>query len=157
VTGAVRVAKPGASRRWAAAVIDVVVVVAFVAIGRASHHHADSVGGFLGTFWPFAAGLVAGWVVLGRVSAGGPAAGRPGAGRPAAGRLDGPRWAPETLRAGVAITVVTVAVGMVLRVIAGQGTAAPFVAVSLGFIGAFVLAGRGFLAAVSRRRLAPHG
>lgn len=152
MTGAVRVAKPGASPRWAAAVIDVVVVVAFVAIGRASHHHAESVGGFLGTFWPFAAGLVAGWVVLGRVSAGGPAAGRP-----AAGRLDGPRWAPETLRAGVAITVVTVAVGMVLRVIAGQGTAVPFVAVSLGFIGAFVLAGRGFLAAVARRRLAPHG
>lgn len=152
MTGAVRVAKPGASPRWAAAAIDVVVVVAFVAIGRASHHHAESVGGFLGTFWPFAAGLVAGWVVLGRVSAG-----RPAAGGPAAGRLDGPRWAPETLRAGVAITVVTVAVGMVLRVIAGQGTAVPFVAVSLGFIGAFVLAGRGFLAVVARRRLAPHG
>lgn len=147
MTGAVRVAKPGASPRWAAAVIDVVVVVAFVAIGRASHHHAESVGGFLGTFWPFAAGLVAGWVVLARLSAG----------RPAAGRPDGRRWAPETLRAGVAITVVTVAVGMVLRVIAGQGTAVPFVAVSLGFIGAFVLAGRGILAAVARRRLAPHG
>ncbi|HET9071057.1 MAG TPA: DUF3054 domain-containing protein [Acidimicrobiales bacterium] len=142
MTGAVRVAKPGASPRWAAAVIDVVVVVAFVAIGRASHHHAESVRGFLGTFWPFAAGLVAGWVVLACLSA---------------GRLDGPPWAPETLRAGVAITVVTVAVGMVLRVIAGQGTAVPFVAVSLGFIGAFVLAGRGFLAAVARRRLAPHG
>lgn len=153
MTGAVRVAKPGASPRWAAAVIDVVVVVAFVAIGRASHHHAESVGGFLGTFWPFAAGLVAGWVVLGRLSAGGllPAVLVP------AGRLDGLRWAPETLRAGVAITVVTVAVGMVLRVIAGQGTAVPFVAVSLGFIGFFVLAGRGFLAAVARRRLAPHG
>ncbi|MST33908.1 DUF3054 family protein, partial [Acidimicrobiaceae bacterium USS-CC1] len=80
-------ARPGASPRWAAAVIDVVVVVAFVAIGRASHHHAESVGGFLGTFWPFAAGLVAGWLVLGWLTGGRLAAGRLAGGRLAVGRL----------------------------------------------------------------------
>ena len=36
----------------------------------------------------------------------------------------------------------TVAVGMILRVVAGQGTAAAFIAVALAFVGLFLLGWR---------------
>ncbi|GAA1121722.1 DUF3054 domain-containing protein [Nocardiopsis composta] len=47
-----------------AAVLDLLSVGAFVAIGRASHAEAASLAGFLGTAWPFAVGLVAGWAAM---------------------------------------------------------------------------------------------
>lgn len=100
-----------------AALVDVVAVVLFVAIGRASHHHSDTVGGFLSTLWPFAAGVGVGWVVSSRRSL----------------------W---RLRAGITVCGVTVAVGMALRVVAGQGTALAFVVVALTFLGAVMLFGR---------------
>ena len=55
-------------RSAVAALVDVVAVVLFVAIGRASHHHSQTVGGFLATLWPFAAGVGVGWVVSSRRS-----------------------------------------------------------------------------------------
>ncbi len=101
----------------AAALVDVVAVVSFVAIGRASHHHSATVGGFLSTLWPFAAGVAAGWVVSARR----------------------PLW---RLRAGITVCLATVAVGMALRVVSGQGTALAFVVVALIFLGAVMLLGR---------------
>lgn len=101
----------------------------FVAIGRSSHHHGETVAGVLSTSWPFAVGAVAGWVVTARR-------------RPAA------------LLTGALVCVCTVAVGMVLRVVAGQGTAAAFVAVALGFLGLCMVGGRALLLA-GRRRLRP--
>lgn len=108
--------------------VDIGAVVLFVAIGRASHHQGDTAAGFLSTVWPFAAGLAAGWLATIR--------------RPQGSALT-----------GAAIATVTVAVGMVLRVLAGQGTAAPFIGVTLGFLGACMVGGRLLLLA-ARRRLA---
>ncbi|MDE3202652.1 MAG: DUF3054 domain-containing protein [Acidobacteriota bacterium] len=104
-------------RRFAPALVDVAAVVLFVAIGRSSHHHQETVRGFLSTAWPFAVGLGVGWALAAR----------------------GGLWGR---RAGLIVCSATVAVGMVLRVVAGQGTAWSFILVALGFLGAVMLLGR---------------
>ncbi len=110
----------GAGRRLgAAAAVDVGAVLLFVIIGRASHNHGESPAGIASTLWPFACGLAAGWLLL---------------------RLA--RRPPASLASGVAVCVATVAVGMVLRVVAGQGTAAAFIGVAAGFLGAAMVGGR---------------
>lgn len=121
--------------RWrAAAAVDLVAVVLFVVIGRASHHHGETAGGIASTGWPFAAGLGAGWAIVA-----------------AAGRFRGKPLEPASLPAGGAVCVATVAIGMALRVVAGQGTAPAFVAVAAGFLGAVMLAGRFVVRAAARR------
>ena len=104
-------------RSAVAALVDLVAVVLFVAIGRASHHHSETVGGFLSTLWPFASGVSVGWVVSSQRSL----------------------W---RLRAGIIVCLSTVAIGMALRVVAGQGTALAFVVVALAFLGGAMLLGR---------------
>jgi len=99
--------------------LDVCCVLVFVIIGRASHTKGEALGGIASTAWPFLAGLAAGW---------------------AASRA----WRrPLALRpAGVVIWLLTVALGMVLRVISGQGTAVAFIIVALAFLGLFLLGWR---------------
>src|ERR1700691_2696410 len=99
-----------------ALVLDCCCVLAFVIIGRASHERGESLGGIASTAWPFLAGLACGWLAV--------RAWR----RPAA-------LAP----AGVGAWLGTVAVGMVLRVGSGQGTAVAFVLVALAVLGLFLL------------------
>jgi hypothetical protein len=125
---------PAARIRWpAAALLDVCCVLAFVAIGRASHHHGESVGGLASTAWPFLAGLALGLLAT--------RAWR----RPAA-----------IVPAGLGAWLGTVAAGMVLRLVAGQGTAVAFIVVALGFLGLFLLGWRTVAAVVVvRRRRAP--
>ena len=102
------------TRRWI--VIDILVVLLFVGIGRFNHHHGDSLPGMVSTTWPFAVGLAIGWlVVLMRHQNG------------------------VSLGAGVEVWITTVALGMILRVIAGQGTAFAFIVVALVFLGALML------------------
>jgi FtsH-binding integral membrane protein len=101
------------------AVLDLCCVGAFVAIGRASHSEGDALAGLARTAWPFLAGLVVGWLVT--------RAWR----RPAA-----------LVPTGVGVWVSTVALGMVLRVTSGQGTATAFIAVALAFLGLFLLGWR---------------
>lgn len=92
---------------------DATIVLIFVVIGRSAHQHGLSPRGVLSTLWPFAAGLAGSWLIeLAR------------------------HRAPEQVRQGLEITVVTVAIGMTLRVLAGQGTAVAFICVALGFLGA---------------------
>jgi hypothetical protein len=102
-----------------AGTLDVVAVVVFVAIGRASHDHGETATGLVATAWPFLAGLGVGWVVM---------------------RC----WREplELVPTGVGVWLACVAVGMVLRVLAGQGTAVAFVAVALGFLGLELLGWR---------------
>jgi hypothetical protein len=102
------------NRVWIA--VDAVVVLVFVGIGRSSHHHGLRLTGFLSTTWPFAVGLGVGWLYL------------------LIRRRDG-----SSLRGGVAVWLSTVIAGMVLRVIAGQGTAFAFVLVAFAFVGLFML------------------
>jgi peptidoglycan/LPS O-acetylase OafA/YrhL len=102
-----------------AAVLDVAAVLVFVVIGRANHHDGETIPGVASTAWPFLAGLAAGWLVA--------RAWR----RPAA-----------LVPAGLAAWLGTVAVGMALRVAAGQGTAVAFIIVALCFLGLFLLGWR---------------
>ena len=111
-----------------AAAIDVCCVLVFVAIGRSAHHHGESAGGLASTAWPFLAGLGVGLLVT--------RAWR----RPAA-----------IVPAGLGAWLGTVAIGMVLRVVAGQGTAPAFIVVALCFLGLFLLGWRLVAAALARR------
>ncbi|MFD0900787.1 DUF3054 domain-containing protein [Actinomadura sediminis] len=103
-----------------AGLADVVCVLAFVVIGRAEHDGSGGPIGFATTLWPFLAGGAAGWAI-GRV------------------------WRrPEAIvPAGAVVWASTVAVGMLLRVVSGQGTALAFVIVSLVFLGVTMLGWRG--------------
>ena len=102
-----------------AAIIDVCCVLIFVIIGRASHTKGESPAGIASTSWPFLTGLAVGW-------AGSRAWRRPLALRPT----------------GLTIWLSTVALGMVLRVVSGQGTAVAFIGVALAFLGLFMLGWR---------------
>ncbi|HEY9309804.1 MAG TPA: DUF3054 domain-containing protein [Microbacterium sp.] len=89
-----------------AVAIDVVLVIAFAAIGRASHD-SDVWTGLWQTAWPFLAALAAGWLVTLAWRA------------PAA-----------PMRTGLGVWAVTVGGGMLLRAASGQGTALPFIIVA---------------------------
>jgi len=102
-----------------AAAADFCCVLAFVIIGRASHAQGETLAGITSTAWPFLAGLAGGWLAT--------RAWR----RPAA-------LAP----AGLGAWLGAAALGMILRVVAGQGTAVAFVGVALAFLGLFVLGWR---------------
>jgi hypothetical protein len=98
---------------------DVCCVLAFVVIGRANHHAGETLAGVAATAWPFLAGLAAGWAVT-----------------------RGWRRPFALFPTGTGVWLATVAVGQVLRVLAGQGTAPAFVIVSLLFLGLFLLGWR---------------
>jgi Protein of unknown function (DUF3054) len=102
-----------------AAAADFCCVLAFVIIGRASHVQGESLAGITSTAWPFLAGLAGGW-------------------------LAARAWRrPEALvPAGVGAWLGAAGLGMILRVVAGQGTAVAFVGVALAFLGLFLLGWR---------------
>jgi hypothetical protein len=113
--------------------VDAAAVLLFVAIGRSSHHHPETLGGFTSTAWPFAVGLGAGWFAS---TMEGAAQRRP---RPESGEVQA---RPTPVRSGLVVCATTVAVGMTLRVVAGQGTAPAFILVALIFLGAIMIGGR---------------
>ena len=92
-------------------IIDLLCLVVFVAIGRSTHDHGVALTGMLRTLWPFVVGLGVSWAALVRRHHSG-----------------------ASLADSALIVVVTVALGMVLRVIAGQGTAVAFIIVALAFL-----------------------
>jgi hypothetical protein len=104
-----------------AVVLDVACVLVFVIIGRASH--GEGLIGVASTAWPFLAGLAGGWL--------------------ATAGLAGRAWQPSGLwPAGVGAWLGTVALGMLFRVVSGQGTAPAFIGVALAFLGLFLLGWR---------------
>lgn len=109
------------------AVADVVLVVVFAAIGRASHQEADPVTGVLTTAWPFLAGAALGWLLV------------------RAWRAPMRPWPT-----GVVVWVVTVAAGMLLRAVTGAGTAVAFVVVATITLAVFLLGWRSLAALVRR-------
>lgn len=110
-----------------AAALDALAVLVFVAIGRSAHAHGVTASGMAETAWPFLFGLAAGW---------------------AAARAW--RRPLEIVPTSLLVTVTCVAVGMVLRVLSGQGTAVAFVLVALAFLG-MALAGWRVLAGLATR------
>lgn len=106
-------------RRISGAIVDACFVLAFVVIGRANHHAGGGLAGLASTAWPFLAGL-------------------------AAGEIATRSWRSPAAVAptGVGVWLCTVAGGMILRVVAGQGTALAFIVVALAFLGLFLLGWR---------------
>ncbi|MFE5408638.1 DUF3054 domain-containing protein [Microbacterium sp. NPDC056569] len=98
--------RTGRAGGWTALTVDVLLVIAFAAIGRASHD-SDVWAGLGQTAWPFLAGLGIGWLVT-------------------------RAWrAPSSpVRTGLGVWAITVGGGMLLRWVSGQGTALPFVIVA---------------------------
>ena len=87
-----------------AVALDVAFVLLFAAVGRAAHDEGDALRGVLLTAWPFLAGAVVGWVLVRSLSH---------------------RW-PIDFGPGISVVFCTVLVGMLLRVVTGQGTAPTF-------------------------------
>lgn len=102
-------------RRLLTLVLDVLLVIAFAALGRRSHAETGALVAVLGTAWPFLVGALVGWGVALAM-----------------------RLRPESLRGGVPVWLCAVAVGMVLRVLTGAGTAVSFILVALTALGIFV-------------------
>jgi len=112
-----------------ALIVDAVLVLVFAVIGRASH--GEDPLGFLLTAWPFLVALVVGHALAALLGS-------------------GPRK-PWSLLWGVIVWVVTVAGGMLLRVVAGDTAQVAFIVVATIVLGAFLVGWRA-LAGVLRRR-----
>jgi len=98
---------------------DLLSVLIFVAIGRHAHNHGLTWKGMFSTIWPFGVGLLAGWIYL---------------------RLS--KRSAASMRSGFAVVLFTVVIGMILRVISGQGTAVTFIVVALVFLSLFLVGWR---------------
>lgn len=109
--------------------IDAVLVLVFCVIGRLSHAEGLDLAGVAGTLWPFLAALVVVHAVALLV------------------RVPAERVVP-----GVLVWLVTVAGGMGLRGLTGQGTALPFVIVAAVTLALFLIGWRVALAVVRRLR-----
>ena len=104
---------------WAP-LLDVVLVVVFAALGRVSHAEENAVIGAIGTAWPFLIGLAVGWALV---------------------RWRSGHW-PLTVGNGIPVWASTLALGMVLRAVTGQGTAPSFILVAATVLGVFLLGWR---------------
>jgi hypothetical protein len=115
----------------AAALLDTCGVLAFVLIGRHAHADGDSLAGVWHTAWPFLTGLVIGVLAV-----------------------RGWRAPLAIVPAGLGSWLGAAGAGMVIRVLAGQGTAAAFIAVALAFLALFLLGWRLLGRAARGRRTA---
>ncbi|GAA4641028.1 DUF3054 domain-containing protein [Gordonia humi] len=132
-TDSAAVVRTPASAVVLTALADIVAIGVFVTIGRSSHDEASSLSGFFSTAWPFLVGGAVGWCVTAIVT--------------------GSRFRPAQLwPAGVIVWIATVVIGMVLRVVADQGTAVSFIVVATIATGVLLLGWRGVAVAVSRIR-----
>ncbi|GAB3121529.1 DUF3054 domain-containing protein [Glaciibacter psychrotolerans] len=109
--------------------LDLVLVVAFVLIGRASHN--EGLAGVVTTAWPFLVALTLGWVALRAW-----------------------RHPRQILGTGIGIWLITVAGGLILRLVAGQGVQLSFAIVTTLVLGVFLLGWRAIWLLIQRRRRA---
>lgn len=111
----------------AALVVDAAAVTGFALVGRTSHRE-DPLLGLWTTAWPFLLALAIGWALT-------------------------RAWrAPTTpVRTGIPVAAVTVAGGMLLRALTGQGTALPFIVVATLVVLAVLVGWRVVATAVIRR------
>lgn len=113
--------------RWTPTlVLDVALLLVFAGLGR--NAHSLDPGGLLETAWPFLVGLLLGW---------------------AAWQVH--REPLSVWPRGVALWLTTVAVGMCLRLLTGEGTAPAFVLVALGVLAVFLLVPRAVAGLALRR------
>ncbi|WP_067429530.1 DUF3054 domain-containing protein [Nocardioides jensenii] len=100
--------------------LDLVLVVVFAAIGRAEHDKGNVVLGVLDTAWPFLTGVLVGWLLI---------------------RQLGRREATD-IGSGITVVISAVVVGMLLRVVTGDGTAFSFIVVATLVLGVFLIGSR---------------
>src|ERR1700689_5392261 len=114
-------------------ILDLCAVLAFVAIGRHTHHDGDSVAGLWQTAWPFLAGLAVGLAAV-------------------------RSWrAPLAIvPSGLGAWLGAAGAGLGVRGLAGQGTAAAFIGVALAFLGLFILGWRVVAGIVTTQLQATH-
>jgi hypothetical protein len=112
-----------------AAIADALLVLLFVLIGRGSHEERFTLVGALTTWWPFLVGLALGWLVM-------------------------RAWRRPTglVLPGIPIWAITVVVGMLLRLVSGQGIQLSFVIVASAVLAVFLLGWRAAAKLVSRIR-----
>lgn len=96
--------------------IDLLLVAVFAVIGRLSHYGSLTPAGWWQTAWPFLAGTVLAWLLL---------------------RLLHRHTGAVT--SGVAVWLVTLGGGMLLRQVSGQGTAPAFVIVATLTLGVLLV------------------
>jgi hypothetical protein len=113
-----------------AVLIDVVLVIVFVALGRGSHDEGSALSGTIEIAAPFLIALAVGWM---------------------AGR----KWwrTPTSVELGVTLWAVTLTIGMVLRrTVFDRGTAIAFVIVAALFLAFFLVGWRIVAAKLMSRR-----
>ena len=110
---------------WSA-VVDVLCIVIFVAIGRKNHDEGEAAAGIFRVAAPFLIAAVAGWLAT-------------------------QAWKrPLELRTGAIVWVTTIVLGMILRrFVFDDGTATAFIIVATVFLCAFLNGWR----AIARKRL----
>ncbi|MDH6292659.1 DUF3054 domain-containing protein [Rhodococcus sp. NM-2] len=116
-----------------ALVLDVVLVIVFCAIGRRSHDEANALTGLATTAWPFLTGLAVGWLATVALYR---------------DKFDAFLIVPT----GIVVWLSTLAVGMLLRVVSGQGTAFSFVLVAGTVLAVFLLGWRAVAKIVTKSR-----
>ncbi|WP_223626797.1 DUF3054 domain-containing protein [Microbacterium sp. EST19A] len=112
-----------------ALIVDAVLVLIFAVIGRASHD--ENPAGFLFTAWPFLVALLVGHLLAALLPA-----------RPRR---------PWSVLWGAVVWIVTVAGGMLLRVLSGDTAEVPFIVVATLVLGVFLVGWRAVTALVRRR------
>jgi hypothetical protein len=120
------------ARVASAALLDLVLVLLFTAIGRVSHGEDLGPSGMTRTAGPFLTGWLVGWVLVLLVPS--------------------TRTRPRSLLAGVLVWVAVVVVGMVVRHAVGEGVQTSFVVVTTIVVAVFLLGWRAVAALVARGR-----
>ncbi|WP_314645902.1 DUF3054 domain-containing protein [uncultured Microbacterium sp.] len=115
-----------------AVIVDVVLVLVFAVIGRASHDEGPA--GFLLTAWPFLVALLVGHAL--------------------AALLPSRPRRPWSVAWGAVVWVVTVAGGMLLRLATGDTAQVPFIIVATLTLGVLLVGWRAAAALLRRRRTA---
>jgi Protein of unknown function (DUF3054) len=112
-----------------AALVDIVAIVVFVAIGRRNHSEGEAVDAILTVAAPFLIALAVGWIAAAA-------------------------WTrPMQVETAFVIWPITVAVGMLLRnLVFDRGTALPFIIVATVVTGVFLVGWR-MLATIAERRI----
>ena len=111
------------------AVVDTACVLGFVIAGRRSHHEANALAGIAETAWPFLVALVVGWVGM-------------------------YTWRDplQLWPTAIGLWMVTVAGGLGLRLLAGQGASGAFPLVAAGTLAVLLIGWRLVARVVLHRR-----
>lgn len=112
-----------------AALLDVVLIVVFAAVGRAGHAEDNPVLGAAATALPFLVGAAAGWALV---------------------RWRSGRW-PIGLGTGIPVWFCTLVIGMLLRAVTGAGTAPSFVVIAGSILAVLLLGWRSVAERLARR------